>query len=233
MSKQQQNKTAREMLLSHVAGLTKKIEAASEDEIKAWAGQLDAGDALKQQADQAAAAEKDNAQKSTGVDVAGAADDQNARANANWPMNWTGKATMAASLVELARRDAKTAALMLAKAKELVADEDDDDECVACKAAAQQLVAMANGRSKTASAMMKMANEIIADDEDDDDEKKSLPPWLEKKAHTKVAARLVALAKQVMADDDDDDEDEDEEEDSSKVAAALVALAKTLANDKD
>jgi hypothetical protein len=232
MSKQQQNKTAREMLLSHVAGLTKKIEAASEDEIKAWAGQLDADNALKQQADQAAAAEKDNAQQSTGVDAAGAADDQNARANDNWPS----KTNMAASLVELARRDAKTASLMLAKAKELMAG-DEEEECAGCQAAAQQLVAMATNRSKTASTMMQMANSIVAEEDDDDEEgeEKSLPPWLEKNANAKVAARLVTLAKQMMADDEagDEEEVEDDDDDSGKVAAAIVELAKTLSNSKD
>lgn len=227
MSKEQQQKTARETLLSHVAALTKKIEAASEDELKAWAGKLDAESNLKAEADKAATEEKAIAEKSTGENTAAAADGQNARANANWPAR---SATMAASLVELARRDAKTASVMLAKAKEIVADDDEEDDCVACKAAAQNLVKMASARTKTASDMMQMARDIMGDE----DEKKSMPPWLEKKigdkeANTKIAAQLVALAKKVVADDEEPEEDESGKE----VAAALVELAKTLSETKD
>jgi hypothetical protein len=221
MSKEQQNKTAKETLLAKVAAITRKIEAADDNELKAWAGQLDADSNLKAEADATANAEKDNAQQSTGVDAPAAADDQNARANANWPA----KTTMAASMVELARREAKTAAMMLAKAKEMVA-EDDEEECVGCTAAAQSIV-------KTASDMMQMARDIMGED----DEEKSMPPWLEKKigdkeANTKVASRLIAIAKQVMADEDED-EDEPEMDSGKEVAAALVNLAKTLAETKD
>jgi hypothetical protein len=220
MSKEQQNKTAKETLLAKVAAITRKIEAADDNELKAWAGQLDADSNLKAEADAASTAEKDNAQQSTGVDAGAAADDQNARANANWPA----KTTMAASMVELARREAKTAAMMLAKAKEMVA-EDDEEECVGCTAAAQSIV-------KTASDMMQMARDIMGADEE-----KSMPPWLEKKigekeANTKVASRLIAIAKQVMADEDED-EDEPEQDSGKEVAAALVNLAKTLAETKD
>jgi hypothetical protein len=64
-----------------------------------------------------------------------------------------------------------------------------------------------------------------------------MPPWLEKKigdkeANTKVASRLIAIAKQVMADEDED-EDEPEMDSGKEVAAALVNLAKTLAETKD
>lgn len=231
MSKEQQNKTAKETLLAKVAAITRKIEAADDNELKAWVGQLDADSNLKAEADATANAEKDNAQQSTGVDAPAAADDQNARANANWPMNWSGATTMAASMVELARREAKTAAIMLAKAKEMVADED-EEECVGCQLAAQSLVKMANSRTKTASDMMQMARDIMGGDEE-----KSMPPWLEKKigdkeANTKVASRLIAIAKQVMADEDED-EDEPEMDSGKEVAAALVNLAKTLAETKD
>lgn len=172
------NKTAKEKLLSTVAAISKKIEAASEDELKAWADKLDATSPLKAEADKAQAEEKAIAEKSTGVPAAVAADDQNARSNANWPMDWPGRVQTASSLVKLAC--------------DILAD--DEEACAAGeekKPMPPWLEKKINANTKVASQLVKLAKQLAADDEEDDDAGESE----EDSSGKEVAAALVELAK--------------------------------------
>jgi len=269
MSKEQ--KTARMRLLSRVAAIQRKIQASADEDLKAWADRLDADEAsakLKSETDSAKAQEADTVVKSTGVSVDTGVD-QNAKANANWPMGFSGSMKAASSMVMLARRDAKTAARMLAMARKMRADDADDmdlddEECVGCTAA-KKMVKMAMKHTKSASSMMKLARKLArtADEVGIEDDAPDADAELTASSREKVATRLIALAKTMVADDDDDDDcsasksagevppqfkenmekmkdkakDKDEGKDkdaSSKVAEALVQLAKSLgADDED
>jgi hypothetical protein len=248
MSKEQ--RTAKEQLLARVAAIRSKIEASADEDLATWAKKLDgepANSALKSETDKAKAAEKAIVEKSTGVKVDVASEGQNARANANWPMDFKGRMKAASRMVKLARRDAKTAAIMLAMAQRInsktAADDEEaegDETCAGCKSASK-LVKMAVRRTKSASRMMKMARKLTikADDAEVDVEEDGGD--MAACGSAKVASRLVTLAKQLMADEAPKKAGEIPEQfkkntdkaDGKDVAASLLALAKSLTSDDD